>query len=57
MPLRKEFPMKKKNQKGLSKYEIITEFEAWYQSEAEKVNEDNQPIIITPSDEDSIDDV
>ena len=49
--------MKKENILPKSKYEIIKEFEDWYQKESDKVSRAQELIIITPSEEDSIDDI
>lgn len=49
--------MKEKIKPIKSKYESIKEFEEWYEKEYNKLTQEKQPIIIIPSDEDSIDDV
>ncbi len=49
--------MKKENKHKKSKYEIIQEFEDWYQKEADKVSREQEVVVITPSDEDSLDGV
>ncbi|MDF2844193.1 MAG: hypothetical protein K0R00_2619 [Herbinix sp.] len=49
--------MKKENKQPKSKYEIIKEFEDWYQKEADKISREQGVVVITPSDEDSLDDV
>lgn len=49
--------MKKEKNQSKSKYEILQEFEAWYLKEADKISREQDLIVITPSDEDSIDDV
>lgn len=45
------------SQKNKSKHEHIREFEGWYKNEESKPYQEQESFIITPSDEDSIDNV
>lgn len=47
----------KKDKNKKSKYEYIKEFEEWYKNEEDKLNQKQEPFIITPSDDESIDNV